>query len=457
MQGSGLLPEPRLLLDVPIISQAVQGTPRADAVEFDVTLDKSAVPGVYNLRLSTPHGITAPEIVAVDHLPQRPVATTAGQVEPLPVAIHGAVSGAIVQETRFAGHAGEQITIDVMARRFGSKLRPVVHLYDSRRRQIAWSLPMTSLAGDARLRIQLPADDTYTVAIHDLTYAAAAQGHYRLAIGEFDYVDQVYPPVISRAGSTPLELIGKFGTQPATPFDASAVAASLQGNTDASLGNSRPLAWPATAGPIGLRPRVQLSNLTELAEERTLDAARQLSSLPVAVSGFLAQPGEEDVYHIDVVEGDKLRFEVFADRLGSPIDATLELKNPQGARLAFNDDSAGVDPRVDYTVAKGVSRLTAVVTDAHRRGNASCVYHLVATRLDDAHPDADFKLTVLEDTHQLPADGSKVFRVDAERFNYDGPIHLTVEGLPLGFTSPTVEIPARTNGASLRSPRCRVG
>jgi hypothetical protein len=447
VQGAELIGEPKLLVDLPITSQKVVGTPKANTVDFDVTLGKDVTPGVYHLRLTTSEGITAPEVIAVDHLPQRPTPAANAEPEKLPTAVHGVVTGSNVQEIRFAGRKGDAITIDVMARRLGSKLRPVVHLYDSKRQQIAWSLPSTALAGDCRVNVSLPADDTYTVAIHDLTYAAATPGHFRVAIGSFDYVDQIFPAVVSRSGSTPLELIGHFGKQTVAKLDATAAAKSVNGAGDAVLGDWRPVAWPLGTSAVGLRPRLQVSDLNELVEGHTLGADRQLPALPLAVNGCLSAVGEEDVYHVAVAEGDKLRCELFAERLGSSIDGALELRNDKGARLVANDDTVGADPRVEYTVAKGVTKVTIAVVDSLRRGDASSVYRLVVTKADATATTADFRLTLFDDTLHLAQDGSRVLRVEADRQGYEGPIRLLVDRLPPGFISPATEIPAGANGA----------
>lgn len=439
ISGTDLLPEPKLVLDVPIASQAVVGPLRSNQLELDVTLDKDVTPGVYHMRLATSEGITAAEIVAIDALKQQ---VASNNVESLPVAVHGAVSGSAVQEIKFQGKQDEQITVDVLAVRIGSKLRPVAHLYDSTRKQIGWSLPLTSLAGDARFTAKLPADDTYTVAVHDLAYNAANPGFFRAAIGRFDYVDQVFPPVTSGDASMALDWIGRVAGQTSGKFDATASSgASSAGN----LGVWRPVAWPAGAVAVGLRPRLQVSNLPEVAEDKNLDSSRTLPAAPVGVSGCLKQPGEEDVYSLTVATGDKLRFDVFADRLGSPIDATLELRNEKGARLATIDDTVGPDPRTDYTVPANVSKLFIAVTDAYRRGGADSIYRIEITRGD--RPATDFRLTIFEDTHHVATAGAKVFRVIADRTNFDAAIKLEVAGLPPGFSASPVEIPAKSSGA----------
>lgn len=446
--GADLGTAPKLLLGAPLKEQKLVGTAKPNAAEFDVVVDPSAAAGVYHLRVATSEGVSAPEIVAVDGLPQRLIAPTGGTVaKVLPVAMHGTLAGAAIQEVTFAGKKGESVTLDVLARRFGSKLRPVVHLYNSEKHQVAWSLPQTALAGDSRITATLPADGDYTVAVHDLTYAAATPGYYRLAIGSFDFADQVFPPVVERGASTPLELLGHFGKQNSTELAATASAAVLSSDDGAGFGNDRPLPWPAKTAPSGLRPHVQLSDLHELVEDRTVDASRVLPSLPTAVSGRLLKPNEVDVYHVDLKAEEKILVEVFADRLGSPIDASLELRDDKGARLAQVDDVVGADPKLEYTAPKKDSRVTIAVSDALRRGDEHRLYRVVVTKLDDKAPRADYKLTFAEDTQNVPSDGTRVFRVMAERVGYDGAIRLTAVGLPKGFTATPVEIPSGGDGA----------
>lgn len=444
--GTNFGTEPKLVLSAPIKSQARVGKLSANDAGFDVTLAAGVPTGVYHLRIRTGDGLSPAELVTIDPLPQ--IAANAApsiEIENTPAAVHGLVSGAAVQEILFTGTKGQTITLDVLAARFGSKLRPVVHLYDSQKRQLAWSAPQTALAGDARLSVTLPADGKYTVAVHDLAYAAATPGHFRLAIGALDYADQVFPPVTARSASTPLELIGRFGEQPTVELTATA-AARVTADDASQFGDDRPLPWPDQTTAVGLRPHVQLSDLPELVED-ALSKSRQLTAAPVAVSGRLLQPGEIDLYHLELAANEKVRIEVLADRYGSPLDATLEVRDAKGARLAQADDVAGPDPRLDYTAAKDGAKVTLAVGDALRRGGANCVYRLVITKLDDAKPQPDFRLSVSDETHNVPSGGTKVFRVLADRSGYDGPIRLTVDGLPPGLAAAAVEIPAQADGA----------
>src|SRR5262249_47088591 len=132
VDGDELGTAPRLLL--PFAAQATlkPGATKAQAT-FDVALGADVEPGYHHLRIVTDEGVSAPAVIAVDRLPQRPFAAAAGE---LPAALHGTVSGSASAETQFAGKAGQKVLIEVEAQRLGSKLRPVVHLISPKRLQV---------------------------------------------------------------------------------------------------------------------------------------------------------------------------------------------------------------------------------------------------------------------------------------------------------------------------------
>ena len=105
------------------------------------------------------------------------------------------------------------LLVDVEAQRLGSKLRPIVHLASPKKLQLAWSWGSPTLFGDCRIEAVLPEDGLYTVTLHDAEYAAPAASFFRLKIGEWSSVDQVFPPVVSRGKAQTVELLGPSGTQ----------------------------------------------------------------------------------------------------------------------------------------------------------------------------------------------------------------------------------------------------
>lgn len=82
---------------------------------------------------------------------------------------------------------------------------------------------------------------------------------------------------------------------------------------------------------------------------KSLETA-QAVSVPMAVDG--ACDGESsDYYKFNAAEGQRVSVEVFARRLGSPLDPVIRLLAPDGRELEFSDDelSSGADGRFTHT------------------------------------------------------------------------------------------------------------
>ncbi|MGH7194413.1 MAG: hypothetical protein ACREJM_12910, partial [Candidatus Saccharimonadales bacterium] len=383
-------------------------------------------PGIYQLRLATAGGISAPLTVGVDALAEMPFAA---EVADLPVALSGALQGSNVLRTSFTGTKGQRIVAEVEGRRLGVELNPVVHLLDSRGVQLAWAQPTSALAGDARLTAELPADGRYTVELHDALYRGPGPGNFRLKIGAFHFADRVFPLAVRRGTAPPLE------------FVSSNLPAGMKAEaTDAPATGPFAAPWPAAELLSGGRPRLIYSEHDELTETPpAADGPPQKLAVPMAVSGRIGASSEEDRYQVAASPGQALRIELLAARAGSPLDGVLSIRNMQGAELASSDDQPSTsDPGLDFTVPAGADSLVLVIKDLEGRGGADYVYRLSVT----PQGTPDFGLTLFADREALPRQGVTVLRLRAERRGYNGPIKLTFAGLPGGVRVTGDEIPA---------------
>ena len=434
IDGTDLLPNPQIVMSLPIAAQTVQPNATATRVTIAVTLDKSVQPGMYNLWLGNANGISGKVVIAVDHLPQRAFAT---EVDALPVALHGTVASSTKLRTTFVGKKDQDILIEVEAKRLGGKLRPVLHLYDEAGTHIAWSMPSPALRGDTRLQIKLPAAGKYTIELHDLQYAALAPNHFRLKVGMWQFADQVFPVAVERGKPASLELIGNIATDQKITM------------TPSSLHGQAPIPWLDAAASSGLRPVVQVSQFPEVIETATKDALQQFPAIPSAINGRLSAVGEQDRYLLAVKSGDKLRFELFAERVGSPMDAILEIQNEKGGRLAVNDDAAGSsDPQLNYTVPAGVEKIVVAIKDVNGGGGRRCVYRIAVTKLNPSAT-VDFTLKLERDRHSVSQGDRLVMKVTADRRGYNGPIKLIFDRLPDGVQTQGDVIPAGATGVLL--------
>jgi hypothetical protein len=164
----------------------------------------------------------------------------------------------------------------------------------------------------------------------------------------------------------------------------------------------------------------------------------------VGISGRLAAAGEEDRFRVPVLQGAKLRIEVQADRLGSPVDAVLSIRGVQGNQLAAADDQPGTtDPGLDFTVPQGVDEIVVAIKDMLGRGGPDFIYHVDVVRDDQP----DFELAIDGDRLEIPSGGTALLRVQALRDGYSGPIQLSFPGLPQGVTVAGDMIPSGAPGA----------
>lgn len=431
VDGDDLGMTPKLLLPFPAKQELKPGG-TDKRVTFDVALAADVTPGFYQLRVLTEGGVSLPVVICVDRLPQRLLAK---EIEQLPVALSGVVGGSTVVETAFAGKAGQKVSIEIEAQRLGSKLRPIIHLYNAKRRQLAWTWGIAFLSGDARLEATLPEDGAYTIAIHDAEYAVPGPGYFRLQVGQWSHVDQVFPPVINPAQPQALELLGMPNPM---RVDLPAVAAA----------GVVPLAWPGEGLWSGPRPFVTVSTHPEVIEQPAAAMPQELPAGKVGVSGRLLAPYEEDRYRIPVTPGSKLKLEVFAERYGSPIDVALVIRNEAGAALNRVEDSLGtIDPALEYAVPDKITAVIVGVVDALGRGGPRGVYRLA---VDPQLPEAakpDFRLSTSVARIHLPVAGKCVVPMWIERLNYAGSVELAATGLPAGFNLAGATIPDGAEGA----------
>lgn len=138
------------------------------------------------------------------------------------------------------------------------------------------------------------------------------------------------------------------------------------------------------AGPAGVSNPLTLQ-VSELPEVRESGANQQLSgafrvNLPAGVSGVISANAEADHFRFAARAGEKLVFDVQANRLGSPLDSTLVLLDPEGKELARSEDVNGLDPLLVFT-APADGDYVLRLHDLRHQGGADYRYRVVAGAL----------------------------------------------------------------------------
>jgi hypothetical protein len=428
IDGDDLGTAPRLLLPFPA-KQTLQPKSTDKRASFEIILG-DVEPGYHHLRVVSESGVSLPVVIGVDRLPQQLLTPSSD----LPAALHGSVSGGTTVESKFQGKAKQKVMIEVEAHRLGSKLRPVVHLISPKKLQIGWSWPSPSLFGDTRLEAVLPEDGVYVISLHDMEYAAPAPSFFRLKIGEWSAVDQVFPSFVSADSAAKVQLLGP-GEPVGVDVKTSKGIAFL------------PIAWPKAGLWSGPRPFVTVTSRPELVNQPATDKF-SLPQGPVAVSGRLIVPYAEDRYQLAVAPGKKVKLEVFAERIGSPLDAALVVRNDKGDQLARAEDSPGtLDPTLEYAVPDKVTSILVGVVDAQGRGGPRSTYHLVIDPQPPSPAQEGFRLFTPVQRISLPIGGRIVVPVQVDRKSA-GKIDLAA-ALPAGLKLEGAVIPEGADGTLL--------
>lgn len=416
LRGKELGPEPELKLD--FTTAAVRILPESNATQLEVEIDLAAdnEQKLGHLRVASTTGISAPITLTIDELPEAPFSE---KIDTLPIALTGNLTGSQLLSTSFSGKAGHLAIVDVEAQRLGSKLQPLVSIVDERGTQLAYSSREVTMLGDARVEVELPADGTYTIKLQDVLFKGGSPGYFRLKLTQFPYA----------------ELVQQAETVAPEPSPE-------ESDLPTFVETKRRMAPP---GPFTLpEPKFYGNSFPAVAVSADVPEDATVETAPISIKSVLSEPKETDSFLINVTPGTKYRAEVFAERIHSPVDAVLEIRKPDGGMLASSDDQNNTpDPAATFDVPKGVNQIKVSVHDVTRAGGPSHVYQLAVMPANYA----DIHLHIPSPTINIPAGGSVVLEVIAQRRGFGGPITLDLPELPAGVQVSTNEIPARADRA----------
>jgi hypothetical protein len=100
--------------------------------------------------------------------------------------------------------------------------------------------------------------------------------------------------------------------------------------------------------------------------------------LPVTINGRIFPREDVDIWTFTARKGQAIRCEVNALRLGSPLDAHLEVLGPEGRRLAELGSVAGADPILTFTAPQD-GKYQVRIRDIRMQGGQAYVYRLTIT------------------------------------------------------------------------------
>jgi len=414
-----------------IAARAMKGP----ALSFLVELPADAAIGLYPLRLEAPGGLSNLILFSVGEFPDvsetdepNDTPETAQSLD-LPTTVNGRLKGSDRDVYRFNASAGEQLVLEVEARRAGSAVDPVLRILDAQGDQLAVNNDAPTLGLDARIAFRAPSAGVYYAVVHDARFSKQDADSYRLKIGDFDFAEGFFPLGGPRGKTVSVDWFGGSLKRPtSSPVDLSQVEEGL--------------AWTTIHTPG--RPGALPSTFVVSDHEEELENGRRRLTPGRVLNGRIGDSGEVDRYQLAVEPGQSWRLSLDAATLGSsqlyPLlsvfhkDELLARSGdeiPEKRTTSLEENTlVSRDPFILLDVPDGVNELTLVVEDLVDRGGPNFGYRLLA---DQGRP--DFTLSLSTPEVSIPVGGVAHLNVSAVRRGFSGPIKLFAEGLPDGVTT----------------------
>jgi hypothetical protein len=397
----------------------------------------AAVPvSIGAVRLVTSNGVSSLHLFMIDDLPSvagRSKTTNAPQVLKSPVAIDGRCEELKSDYYKFSGRKGEQMSVEIVARRLGSRLDPLLRLLDANGREWIYCDDTPGIGPDARFCFRFPHTGEYLLEVRDMNYQGGAPYRYRLRLGDFPLA------------TTPFPLAAPRGTKAKFSFAGMAVAGvkpvAVQ-MPDAGMRAPLGVKFPHGNGSGFVSALV--SDLPEMVEAEPNDAKPCLVPVPVAINGQFTKPRDRDCYQFDVKEGQRLAFRARTRSLGSPCDLWMKVEKADGKKIAESQVTSAEEGSITNTFKEaGAYRL--IVEEATWAGGPELTYRV---EIQSFQP--SFALSVDTDRVAATNGGSFEIKVTPVRSGYDGPITLSVPALGENVALENNVIVGKTNVAVMK-------
>ena len=400
--------------------------------------------GEHALRIRTASGISALRLFYVGPFPsveEKEPNNEAAKAQP--IALNSTVQGTIGSEDvdvfSVEVKKDQRLSVEIEGARLGRTLfDPTVTVLSADGRVLAASDDTPLLGHDGFVSLLAPADGKYLIQVRDMTYAGT--GHfYRLHLGTFPRPAAVFP-----LGGQPGETLeAKFLGDPTGDFTQPITLPTEK---------SRSARFGLVADHHGLAPspnwlRISpLANAPSITPGNTLGKATALNSTaPLAFNGVLTTKGDAAFFRFTAKKDQNLDFQVYARRLGSPLDSVLTVFDAKGKSLGNNDDAAGnPDSAVRVKIPED-GDYTVKVADQLARGGPRFTYRVeiaeVAPTLTLSIPDTARYDNETRKSIVVPRGNRFAVLLNINRDTFNGDLAVTFDGLPAGIAALADTVP----------------
>ncbi len=426
----------------------------AERLTLEITLPKSLRPGDYELRLIATNGLSNPLLFQVGQMPEvsekepNNLPAKAETLPSFPVLVNGQIMPGDVDCFRFHARKGQTLVFEAAARSLVPYLadavpgwfQAVLILYDAKGNQVAYNDDY-QCSPDPVLIYTVPADGDYIISIRDSIFRGREDFVYRLSIGELPFIERIFP--LGGAANSEVD-VSLYGVN--LPYTKMKLKA----------GDNAPDIQPIHVEKNGIRSNVRNFSVSPLPDSPEREPNNQFSQAQAVtndtvINGTIGKPGDQDWFRFEGREGEKKTVEVFARRLGSPLDSCLTLFNAQRQALATNDDftdkSFGLvthqaDSRIDITLP-ATGTYFVRMNDQQGKGGDDYAYRLMIGR-----EQPDYQLRIVPASLRIPRNGTAITTVHAIRSGgFTGEIKLSSPDAPSGVELQRSVIPEGADSA----------
>jgi hypothetical protein len=335
---------------------------------------------------------------------------------------------------------GQRLSVEVEAMRLGRVMfDPYVAILDENRFELAVNDDSPLLKRDCAASIIVPEDGPYTVVVRESSYEGSTASQYRIHIGNFPRPRAIFPPAAKPGEEIEFTFIGdakgdlkkkiKVGNHPFSAFIEDGGLSSPSGNS------------------VHISP---LDYLSETEPNENFKQAYPLTnppSAPIAFHGILSSNNDKDWFRFQAKKGEKLRFQILARQLRSPLDSLISIRQATDNKyLIANDDQTGgiPDSRLDYEIPAD-GEYVLEVRDQLKRGGPDFVYRVEiqnrAPSISATLPKADRVDTQKHKMIQIPRGNRLAIVPNIVRSNIGCDIDFHAPNLPEGIVSKSYTVP----------------
>lgn len=389
--------------------------------------------GLHTIRVTTRHGVSNFRPFVVDELP---VVVSPGNnrtketalAVPLPAVVTGRVDGEASDFFKVKVAAGQTLTFEVLARRLGSPLDPILLLHDARTLRPLLNLYVDDTPGlqsDCRIMHTFKEAGEFIVEVRDSTYRGGGDYAYRLRMGEFPGVATAYPIAVRR-GQT-----AKVGFAGPNCADVPPVSITAPSDPGIEAGYAIPKrngsGWPVP---------VWYSDWPEIVEQEPNDEPAKANKLPVpgGVSAKFDKAHDVDHFAIAGKKGQKLIAAVQTYEINTPTEVLIRVLNSKGSEIA-RSNPAQASARVEFTPPADGEYVLACEHLNYLFGPNE-IYHLTVQPVA-----ADIEVVLALDRCEASPESGTAILATVNRLNgFNGPVELSIVDNPA--LSGAVTLPA---------------